>query len=146
MIVGNLAATFTSFVGRREEVAEVRRLLGAARLVTLTGADGMGKTRLALEVAAASAKAFPGGVRLVDLASMHEPSAVADVAAGTLAVADVGTRPLVELLAAHLSGRRVLLVLDNWSIWWGLARSWRSSCCRPPLSCGSWRPPGRRSV
>ncbi|MFE1835683.1 ATP-binding protein [Streptomyces sviceus] len=113
MIVGNLPAAFTSFVGRREEVAEVRRLLGAARLVTLTGAGGIGKTRLALEVAAASAKAFPGGVWLVDLASVHEPSAVADVAAAVLGVADVGTRPLVELLAAHLSGRRVLLVLDN---------------------------------
>jgi replication-associated recombination protein RarA len=66
---GNLPAAFTSFVGRRHEIGEVRRLLGFGRLLTLFGAGGVGKTRLALEVAAASRKAFPDGVWLVDLAT-----------------------------------------------------------------------------
>ncbi|WP_159050272.1 ATP-binding protein [Streptomyces cellostaticus] len=112
-IPGSLPTPFTSFVGRRTEVAGVRSLLGASRLVTLTGAGGVGKTRLALEVAAGSGRAFPGGVRLVDLAPVRESSAVPGVVADALGVADVGTRPVVELLVAHLSGRRVLVVLDN---------------------------------
>ncbi|MER6378739.1 hypothetical protein [Streptomyces sp. NPDC001250] len=112
-IPGSLPTPFTSFVGRRTEVAGVRSLLGASRLVTLTGAGGVGKTRLALEVAAGSVRAFPGGVRLVDLAPVRESSAVPGVVADALGVADVGTRPVVELLVAHLSGRRMLVVLDN---------------------------------
>lgn len=60
--VGNLPTALTSFVGRRREIAEIRRLLGAGRLVTLAGAGGVGKTRLALAAAAASRKAFPDGV------------------------------------------------------------------------------------
>ncbi|WP_256966789.1 ATP-binding protein [Streptomyces caniscabiei] len=110
---GGLPAAITSFVGRQQETAEVRRLLGAARLVTLTGAGGVGKTRLALEVAAASARAFSGGVRLVDLAQAREPAAVAEVAAAALGVADQGMRPVLELLTAHVAGRRMLVVLDN---------------------------------
>ncbi|WP_327743357.1 LuxR C-terminal-related transcriptional regulator [Streptomyces europaeiscabiei] len=94
-------------------MAEVRRLLGAARLVTLTGAGGVGKTRLALEAAAASSRAFPGGVWLVDLVQARGPAAVAEVAAAALGVADQGTRPVLELLAAHVAGRRMLVVLDN---------------------------------
>ncbi|MDX2543557.1 LuxR C-terminal-related transcriptional regulator [Streptomyces sp. WI04-05B] len=108
-----LPAPLTSFVGRGREVAEVRRLLGAARLVTLTGAGGVGKTRLARETAAASSKAFPDGVWLVGLASVHEPAAVPGVAGAALGLSDQGVRPVREQLAAHLSGRRVLLVLDN---------------------------------
>ncbi|MEU1513873.1 LuxR C-terminal-related transcriptional regulator [Streptomyces sp. NPDC005811] len=110
---GGLPAAFTSFVGRRSEMAEVRRLLGSARLVTLTGAGGVGKTRLALEAAAASARAFPGGVWLVDLAPVRDPAVVVEAAAVTLGVADQGTRTVPELLAAHVAQRRLLLVLDN---------------------------------
>lgn len=111
--VGGLPAAFTSFVGRQREMTEVRRLLGSARLVTLTGAGGVGKTRLALEVAAASARSFPGGVWLVDLAPVRDPALVADAVAVTLGVVDQGTRPVVDLLAAHVAERRLLLVLDN---------------------------------
>jgi len=64
---GNLPAELTSFVGRRGEVAEVRRLLGESRLVTLTGAGGVGKTRLALRAAAGLSRAFPDGVWLIRL-------------------------------------------------------------------------------
>ena len=112
-LVGGLPAPFTSFVGRRQEMAELRRFLGAARLVTLTGAGGVGKTRLALEVAVASVKAFPDGVWLVDLAAVRDSVAVPGVAAAALGLTDQGTRPVREQVAAHLSGRRVLLVLDN---------------------------------
>lgn len=60
--VTNLPAAFTSFVGRRHEIATVGGLLGTARLLTLTGTGGVGKTRLAVEVAAGSVDAFPDGV------------------------------------------------------------------------------------
>nr|WP_275424814.1 LuxR C-terminal-related transcriptional regulator [Streptomyces sp. SID13726] len=111
--MSGLPAAFTSFVGRQRELAEVRRLLGSARLVTLTGAGGVGKTRLALETAAASARSFPGGVWLVDLAPVRDPALVVEAAAVTLGVVDQGTRPVLELLAAQVSGRRLLMVLDN---------------------------------
>lgn len=111
--MGGLPAAFTSFVGRRQETAEVRRLLGGARLVTLTGAGGVGKTRLALEVAGAVERAFPGGVWLVDLAPVRDPELVVEAAAVALGVVDQGTRPVPELLAAHVAGRRLLVVLDN---------------------------------
>ncbi|MFJ9565095.1 ATP-binding protein [Streptomyces fuscichromogenes] len=111
--MGNLPARFTTFVGRRQQVVELRRLLGTTRLVTLTGAGGVGKTRLALETAAVSVKAFPDGVWLVDLASVHDPEAVAGVVASALNVPDQGGQPVLEHVALQLARRRVLLVLDN---------------------------------
>jgi predicted ATPase/DNA-binding CsgD family transcriptional regulator len=111
--VENLPAAFTSFVGRQAEVGKIRRLLQTARLSTLTGAGGVGKTRLALEVAAVSAKTFPDGVWLVDLSPVQEPATVAEVAASTLGVPDLGDRPAVERLARYLAERRALIVLDN---------------------------------
>ncbi|MER6961791.1 LuxR C-terminal-related transcriptional regulator [Streptomyces sp. NPDC000618] len=110
---GNLPVAFTSFVGRRHHIAEIRRLLGPARLLTLTGMGGVGKTRLALEAAAASRKAFPGGVWLVDLAPVREPSAVAGAAAAALGVPDLGATLVLEQLAGYLAERRALIVLDN---------------------------------
>ncbi|WNZ13576.1 response regulator [Streptomyces sp. 11x1] len=110
---GNLPAPFTSFVGRLQETAEIRRLLCVRRLVTLTGMGGAGKTRLALEVAAASREAFADGVWLVDLALVSDPSAVAAAAAGALGVPDLGALPLLDQLTGYLAGRRALLVLDN---------------------------------
>ena len=108
-----LPAAFTSFVGRRQESAEVRRLLEAQRLVTLSGMGGVGKTRLALEVAAASRETFADGVWLVDLSPVSDPSAVAATAAGALRVPDLGARPFTEQLAGYLAGRQALLLLDN---------------------------------
>ncbi len=110
---GNLPAALTTFIGRRRDIAEIRRLLGAARLLTLTGPGGIGKTRLALEAAAAAGDAFPDGVWLVDLAPVLDPKAVVGAAAAALGVRDVGSRPVVEKLAAHLSRRHALIVLDN---------------------------------
>lgn len=110
---GNLPSPLTRFVGRRHEVTEVRRLLTTQRLLTLTGMGGVGKTRLALEVSTASRQAFSDGAWLVDLAPLHDPSAVAATAAGALRVPGLSARPVVDQLAAYLTGRRVLLVLDN---------------------------------
>ncbi|MFE4964416.1 ATP-binding protein [Streptomyces sp. NPDC056660] len=113
--VGNLPAALTTFVGRRQEAAEVRRALGTARLLTLTGVGGVGKTRLALEVAAASASAsasaadFANGVWLVELA----PLLAAHTTATALGVPDLGARPVIEQPAAFLTHRGPLIVLDN---------------------------------
>jgi predicted ATPase len=74
---GNLPFAVTSFVGRLREIGEVRTLLETARLVTLTGPGGVGKTRLALEVAAGAGRAFADGVWLVDLAAVRDPEQVA---------------------------------------------------------------------
>ncbi|MGW0578504.1 ATP-binding protein [Streptomyces sp. NPDC002920] len=110
---GNLPASYTTFVGRRRDIAEVRRRLGVTRLLTLTGVGGVGKTRLALEVAAAGRKGFGDGVWLVDLAPVQDPSTVASVAASALGVPDLSARPVVEQLGRHLAGRQCLIVLDN---------------------------------
>ncbi|MFF4803462.1 winged helix-turn-helix domain-containing protein [Streptomyces sp. NPDC001351] len=111
--MGNLPTPLTSFVGRHREVAEIRRLVGVGRLVTLTGAGGVGKTRLALAAAAASRKAFPDGVWIVDLTAVCDPSAVAVATAGALRVPDRGGGPALEQLADHLARHRALIVLDN---------------------------------
>ena len=111
--VGNLPAAFTTFVGRRRDLAEVRRRLGTTRLLTLTGAGGVGKTRLALEVAAASAAEFADGVWLVDMAPVRDPALVANATATTLGVPDLGARPITDQLSAFLAHRSPLIVLDN---------------------------------
>ncbi|MFK0154755.1 ATP-binding protein [Streptomyces sp. NPDC090493] len=111
--LGNLPVSLASFVGRRSEVAEVGRSLKTARLLTLTGVGGIGKTRLALEVAAASATEFPDGVWLVELALLRDPSSVASTAAASLQLPALGTKPAVEQLTEHLADRRALIVLDN---------------------------------
>ncbi|MGW0577444.1 ATP-binding protein [Streptomyces sp. NPDC002920] len=110
---GNLPASFTSFVGRRRDIAEIRRLLGRVRLLTLTGVGGVGKTRLALAVAAASRSAFEDGTWLVDLAAVQDPARVTTAAVAALGVPDRGTRSALDQLVGRLAGRRALLVLDN---------------------------------
>ncbi|GAA3898810.1 LuxR family transcriptional regulator [Streptomyces lacrimifluminis] len=110
---GNLPAASTSFVGRRQDVAEIRRSLSGARLLTLTGAGGIGKTRLALEAATVAGEDYPEGVWLVDLAPVRHPAALASATATALGLPDLGARPPLEQLTAHLAERRTLLVLDN---------------------------------
>ncbi|MET7480781.1 hypothetical protein ABZT17_41525 [Streptomyces sp. NPDC005648] len=110
---GNLPAAITSFVGRRQETAEIRRLLCVRRLVTLSGMGGVGKTRPALEVAAASREEFADGVWLVDLVPVSDPSAVAATAAGALRVPDLGALPFLDQLTGCLAGRRALLVTSK---------------------------------
>jgi predicted ATPase/DNA-binding XRE family transcriptional regulator len=115
---GRLApAAVAPLFGRDEDLVRLEGLLAGqrARLVTLTGPGGVGKTRLATEVATRVTDLFTGGVRLVDLAAVREPSQVLPHVAVALGVVEqpAGTVPLVEQVAAHLADRRVLLVLDN---------------------------------
>src|SRR5262245_33323978 len=109
---GSLPGELTSFVGRRRELAEVRRLLGQSRLVTLTGFGGVGKTRLALRAAADSVRAVPDGVWLADLSPLRDPGLVTPAVVAALGVEERGDWS-VPALADYLRDREVLLVLDN---------------------------------
>ena len=110
---GRLEAELTSFVGRRSEIAEVRRLLTAARLVTLTGVGGTGKTRLAQRVAVEARRTFPDGVWQVDLAAVRDPALVPFAVAQALDLDDQTDRPVTEALRGYLRDRRLLVILDN---------------------------------
>lgn len=108
-----LPAEVTSFVGRRHEVAEVKQLLSKARAVTLTGVGGVGKTRLALRVAADVCRAFPDGVWLVELAEVDGPELVVQSIVESLEIRDRSLRPPIDVLAEHLRDLHALLILDN---------------------------------
>ncbi len=105
----------TSFVGRVAEVADIATLFGDrhTQLITLTGPGGVGKTRLALKLATEVAVSYPDGVWFVDLAPVRGHSLVAATIAQTLAVRESGTRTIEARIQEFLTGRRALLVLDN---------------------------------
>ncbi len=109
----NLPAQPASFVGRDVEVAEVRRLVESARLVTLTGAGGCGKTRLGLQVAAELLDGSGDGVWLVELASVSEQGAVPSAISEVLGITSRAGRPVLETLLDALELQYVLIVLDN---------------------------------
>ena len=102
-----------SFVGRETEVAKTTWLLERHRLVTLTGAGGVGKTRVALHVASGLASAYADGVYLCELARVSEPAAVNAAVASTMHVDEQAGRPLVTRLVEFLQAKQALLVLDN---------------------------------
>ena len=110
---GNLRAATTSFIGRESEVAELQAAVKAHRLVTLTGVGGVGKTRLALEVAARLADEFPDGVWFFELAAVTDPAAVPDAVAAVLGITQQPGKTVSESVAAALEGRLRLLVFDN---------------------------------
>ncbi|MFQ5968034.1 MAG: adenylate/guanylate cyclase domain-containing protein [Acidimicrobiia bacterium] len=109
----NLPASASTFVGREVEVVEVSRLLAATRLLTLTGAGGSGKTRLALQVAAEMLGDFPDGAWFVGLAALKDPELVPREVAGSLQLAEKPGRTWSDVLSSFLSDRELLLVLDN---------------------------------
>jgi predicted ATPase/DNA-binding SARP family transcriptional activator/DNA-binding CsgD family transcriptional regulator/Tfp pilus assembly protein PilF len=113
----NLPSSLTSFVGRERELVEIRRLLAMGRMLTLTGAGGSGKTRLAVEVARGLVGSYPDGAWLVELAPLSDPDLVPRAVAGTVAKAvEVRERPgepLLEALLEALGDKELLLVLDN---------------------------------
>jgi len=109
----NLPIQLTSFIGREREKAEVGRLLFINHLVTLTGAGGAGKTRLALQVAAEALEEFPDGVWLVELAALSNPGLVPKAVASALGVSEQPARSLTETLRDALRRKSVLVVLDN---------------------------------
>jgi len=109
----NLPAPASSFIGREQELREIRQRLTEHRLLTLMGAGGTGKTRLALQAATAERERFADGVWLVELAPLSRPELVGETLASVLTVPETAEPPLEERLCAALSAKHLLLVLDN---------------------------------
>ena len=109
----NLPAPTTSFVGREQEMIRVKRALAMTRLLTLTGAGGSGKTRLALEAARDLVGSYPDGVCLVELAPLSDAGLVAQEVSGTLGVQERPGEPLTDTLVEALAAKDMLLVIDN---------------------------------
>jgi len=109
----NLPLHLTSFIGREKEIAEVKRLLATTRLLTLTGAGGCGKTRLAIRVAVDVLDAFPDGVWFVDLAPLNDPALVPQTIAAVFDLRESSTTSPIELLKNYFHLKNLLLILDN---------------------------------
>jgi predicted ATPase len=111
--VGNLPAEATSFIGRRDELAEVRRKLSGARLVSLAGPGGVGKTRLAVRIATDLEWSFRDGAWLVELADVRDPGLVSNAVVQALDLRDQAAAQPLPLLLGYLKDRHLLLVVDN---------------------------------
>ncbi len=109
----NLPVELSSFVGREREVSEVKRLLGEARLLTLTGPGGCGKSRLAMAVAFEAVAGFEDGAWWVGLAPLSDPDLVPQVVAAELRASETPGRTPIQALIEHLESKRVLLIIDN---------------------------------
>ncbi|HVF53504.1 MAG TPA: adenylate/guanylate cyclase domain-containing protein [Actinomycetota bacterium] len=109
----NLPLDLTSFVGREKELVQIADLLREARLLTLTGPGGTGKTRLSLRAAADALAVFDDGVFFVPLATIEDPDLVPTTMAGALGLAEEQGRPISETLKVHIEHKQMLLVLDN---------------------------------
>lgn len=111
----NLIQSLTSFIGRKKELVEVHQLLTQARLLTLTGVGGCGKTRLARQVAAelAAKRSLEDGVWFVELAALSDPNLVPQEVAQILGIREVFDQPAISLLVDHLEEKHLLLIFDN---------------------------------
>ena len=109
----NLPAELSSFIGREKELAEVKALLQKARLVTLTGPGGTGKTRLAVRVARDSAGQYADDVSFVSLVATSDPVLVPNAVAQVLGVVEQPSTPLVDSLQRYFANKQLLLILDN---------------------------------
>ncbi|WP_405782398.1 ATP-binding protein [Streptomyces sp. NBC_00859] len=112
-VPGSLPAELNRFVGRKAERAELERLLGSSRLVTVVGPGGVGKTRLATHVAGTLQERFCGGVWLADLSALRDPELVEHALVESLGLTDHTSRPPREALTRHLAERELLLVVDG---------------------------------
>jgi predicted ATPase/DNA-binding CsgD family transcriptional regulator len=108
-----MPAEATSFVGRRHELAEARKKLAAARLVSLVGPGGVGKTRLAIRIAASLGRGFPGGAWMVELAELQDPALVGNAVMAALDLRDQAATDSLAVLLSYLKDKELLLVLDN---------------------------------
>ncbi len=109
----NLPQQLTSFIGRERECTEVAEMLTTARLLTLLGMGGLGKTRLSLQIGTDVMDLYPDGVWFIDLQAIRDGSLVASEAARVLSVREEPGRPLLQTLCAHVKARKLLLILDN---------------------------------
>jgi len=109
----NFPPASSTFVGREHDIERLEKALDRARLLTLTGTGGCGKTRLALQVAASVVDRYPDGAWLVEMASLADFTLVPQAVLSVLGVAEVPGVSLMETLTAHLASRHVLLLLDN---------------------------------
>ncbi|MBV9382096.1 MAG: LuxR family transcriptional regulator, partial [Streptosporangiaceae bacterium] len=110
---GSLPAEVTSFVGRRQELTEARKKLAAARLVSLVGPGGVGKTRLAVRIATDLGRGWPGGAWMVDLAELQDPALVGNAVMAALDLRHQAATDPLALLRSYLRDKELLLVLDN---------------------------------
>jgi predicted ATPase/DNA-binding CsgD family transcriptional regulator len=110
---GNLPEEATSFVGRRRELADLKRKLSSARLVSLVGPGGVGKTRLAIRAAAEVSRGFSGGAWLVELADVRDPALVGNAVMAAMDLRDQAAAAPSVVLAAYLEEKQLLLVVDN---------------------------------
>lgn len=110
---GNLPQQLTSFIGREREIAQIKQWLACTRLLTLTGAGGCGKTRLALQVAGDVPGRYPDGAWLVELASLGDPTLVAQAMAKALGAKEQAGKDLAETVAEWIGTRHLLMVMDN---------------------------------
>ncbi len=109
----NLPQPLASFIGREQEIAEVKRLLTVTRLLILTGMGGAGKTRLSLKVASDLVDDYPGGIWFVDLAQLEDPTLLPQAVASTLGIREESGRPLLEILSSAIGSSPILVLLDN---------------------------------
>lgn len=146
MVRHNLPVQLSSFIGREAELAVLQKVVAERRVVTLTGSGGVGKTRLALELAARLVDEFPDGVFWVDLAALTDPAMVPAAIVTALEVSETPGRSLVDTIAAHLRSSRVLLVLDNCEhvvdVCAEVASTLGSRCATLQLLCTSREPLG----
>ena len=109
----NLPLQLTSFIGREEEIAEIRQMLRDSRLVTLTGSGGSGKTRLSLQLAADLLDQYADGSWLIDLAPVTDPALIPNAAAAAMSIREVDGQELTRTITNRLAGSHTLLILDN---------------------------------
>ena len=142
----NLPAQVSSFIGRERELVDLRAMLAGHRLVTLIGIGGIGKTRLALQLAAAVTDAYADGVWFVDLAPVSDPRLAANAVAATLGVKEEAGRPLLETLQRLVAAGSCCSSSTTASTCCTRAPSWRGTSCTPARSSRSWPPAASRSM
>ncbi len=113
VLPNNLPVQLTSFIGRERERVEIKTLLTSARLVTLTGSGGTGKTRLSIEVGTEELTSFANGVWLIELAPLSDPAQITPALAQTFGLQELPFRPLASLVMDYLRDKKLLLILDN---------------------------------